>query len=207
MWTVCVGVRVTVWWLNFTALYQLQSLVITSSSRGDNRVSVRGINLKFIQLQWDKHNLMRAMFTEKKVTASDWWEKFPTEVPAEAEQPKIIGCQPDAAAHLCATSSNWSSFCWNAMFLLRLRTMKGPLSQTLTCWVHRWAFKHPCDVRHESWSGPQTACPPHAPRVKGFALDGNVSATEAVREQINSVGLFYDLCSLMWKKKKKSMRM
>lgn len=93
------GLLVSEW--HFVA--QLQSFVPvsvisdnnTSSSRGNNHVSIWGINSKFIQLQWDKHNLMHAMYGENKVTASDWW-KFHRSA-CWGRTVKDHRCQPDAA--------------------------------------------------------------------------------------------------------------
>lgn len=104
---------------------QLQSFVpvsvisdnSASSSRGNNHVSVWGINSKFIQLQWDKHNLTRAMYGENKVTASDWWKISLKCLLRQNSQRSSLpaGC---CCAHPCAMSSTDPHFaemqcsCW-----------------------------------------------------------------------------------------------
>lgn len=52
------------------------------------------------------------------------------------------------------------SICRNVMSPLRLATMKGPLNQTLTCWVHSWAITHPWAPWHEFWSDRAAVLPP-----------------------------------------------
>lgn len=97
VFVVFVGVRETFWWLNFRALYQFQSWVITTRAAAveNSHVSVWGINSKFIQLQWDKHNLMHALYSQNKVTACDWWKFHRSACWGRAV--KDHRCQPDAA--------------------------------------------------------------------------------------------------------------
>lgn len=116
---------------------QLQSFVpvsvrsdnSTSGSRENDHVSVWGINSKFIQLQWDKHNLIHALYGGTRVTASDWWKISQKCLLRQNSQRSSlpVGC----CAHLCAMSSADPHFaemqcsCWG------YRPWKDP-------WVRPW---------------------------------------------------------------------
>lgn len=108
----------------------------TSSRRGNNHISVWGAHWKFIQPQWDKHNVLHGSYGGSEVTASDWWKISQKCLLRQNSQRSSlpVGCR----SHLCAMSSTDPHFAEMQCSRWGYRPWKDP-------WVRPWPAGHPAE--------------------------------------------------------------